>query len=405
MFERIDRIVGELAVLSAELDADVLTGKQAQRVVCAGSDIERFGVMLKTLAMRRVDATDAWKHAGARSAQAWLANTTGTTMSDAYATVELAEQLEQLPVIADAARRGLLSPGKARMIADAASKDPGSETGLLDVARFGSVTRLQKECAAARQRGAGGDAMAQIHGRRSFRDWTDPEGAYRFEGTMTPDKGARFKSALEGFADQVFGDARRAGIRDRYEAYRADALVRMADAALATATRSADTDQQQPAVPRFTERRTQLVGIVDVAALERGYTVAGETCEIAGVGPVDLAGLRRVCGDAIVDIIVTDGVDVRTLAHAGRTVTRAQYAALLAEGYECNVAGCGNTRYLEIDHLGEGWAVNRLTCNGELAFKCTHCHDLKTYKGWTDGPLQPNGKRTLIPPDRPPPDE
>ncbi len=402
MFERIDRIVGELAVLSAELDADVLTGKQAQRLVCAGSDIERFGVVVKTLAMRRVDATDAWKHAGARSPQAWLANTTGTTMSDAYATVELAEQLEQLPVIAQAARQGQLSPGKARMIADAASKDPGSETGLLELARYGSVTRLQKECAAARQRGAGGDAMAQIHARRSFRDWTDPDGAYRFEGTMTPDKGARFKSALEGFADQVFEDARRAGVRDRYEAYRADALIGMADAAIATTRAAADPPD---ALPKFTASRVQLVLIADATAWARGDTVAGETREIAGLGPIDIATAKRMCGNAVVDIAIAKGVDVRTLAHAGRTVTRAQYAALLAEGYECNVAGCGNTRNLEIDHLGDGWANDHLTCNGQLAWKCPHCHDLKSHKRWTDGPLQPNGKRTLIPPDRPPPDE
>jgi hypothetical protein len=78
---------------------------------------------------------------------------------------------------------------------------------------------------------------------------------------------------------------------------------------------------------------------------------------------------------------------------------------LLAEGYECNVAGCANNRHLEIDHLGDGWAINGLTVNGDVAFKCPHHHDLKTYKHWTDGPQQPNGKRTLNPPGRPPPDD
>jgi hypothetical protein len=34
-----------------------------------------------------------------------------------------------------------------------------------------------------------------------------------------------------------------------------------------------------------------------------------------------------------------------------------------------------------------------------VAFKCPHHHDLKTYKHWTDGPQQPNGKRTLNPPN------
>ena len=111
-----------------------------------------------------------------------------------------------------------------------------------------------------------------------------------------------------------------------------------------------------------------------------------------------------MAGDAIIDIVLTHGVDVRTLAHVQHDVTRAQYVALLAQGYECNVDGCGNTRNLEIDHLGDGWAKNKITSNNDVALKCGHCHDLKTYKGWTDGPQLPNGKRKLIPPTKPPPD-
>jgi hypothetical protein len=101
-----------------------IPGKQAQRIVCAAADIERFAVTLKTLPMRRVDQTNAWKQDGARSPQGWLADKTGTTMSDASGTVELGEQLEQLPEIAAAAKNGQLSPGKTRMIAGAASQNP-----------------------------------------------------------------------------------------------------------------------------------------------------------------------------------------------------------------------------------------------------------------------------------------
>ena len=157
-------------------------------------------------------------------------------------------------------------------------------------------------------------------------------------------------------------------------------------------------------MPKYTETRVHLVLLADASAWKRGYTVPGEICEIAGIGPVDVATAKRMCGDAIVDIVLSHGVDVRTLAHVGRTVTKAQYAALLAEGYECNVDGCGNTRNLEIDHLGDGWAVDHRTCNGQLAWKCPHCHDLKSHNGWKDGPLLANGKRTLIPPAKPPPD-
>ncbi|HEY1739362.1 MAG TPA: DUF222 domain-containing protein, partial [Acidimicrobiia bacterium] len=189
VFEQLDGINDDLTAIVADFDADLYTGKQAQRIVCAAADLERFAVTLKTLAMRRVDQTNAWKADGARSPQGWLADKTGTTMSDASGTVELGEQLEQLPEIAAAAKKGQLSPGKTRMIAGAASQDPDSEAQLLGLARTGSMTALKNECAAARLRGAGADAAAKIHARRSFRSWTDRDGAYRFEGTLTPDKG------------------------------------------------------------------------------------------------------------------------------------------------------------------------------------------------------------------------
>src|SRR5207253_3334165 len=88
------RIVDDLAGLTRDFDAGVLDGKQAQRVVCAAADIERFAVTIKTLAVRRVDETGAWRTDGSRSPQKWLARTTHTSLSDAYGTLELGEQLD-----------------------------------------------------------------------------------------------------------------------------------------------------------------------------------------------------------------------------------------------------------------------------------------------------------------------
>ncbi|HEY1739944.1 MAG TPA: hypothetical protein VGI86_14605, partial [Acidimicrobiia bacterium] len=45
----------------------------------------------------------------------------------------------------------------------------------------------------------------------------------------------------------------------------------------------------------------------------------------------------------------------------------------------------------------------RTTSNDGVAFKCSHHHNLKSYKHWTDGPQLPNGTRTLNPPTKPPP--
>ncbi|HEY3830753.1 MAG TPA: hypothetical protein VGO03_00515, partial [Acidimicrobiia bacterium] len=285
IFEQLDGVNDILAAVVGDFDGDLYTGKQAQRIVCAAADAERLAVTLKTLAMRRVDQTDAWKNDGARSPESWLANKIGTTMSDARGTVEFGAQLDALPAVTAAVKKGQLSPGKARMVAGAASHDPDSEQQLLELAKTGSMMALKSGCAAARQRGVGDDAAARIHARRSHRSWIDEEGAFRYQGVMPVEMGAKFKAALDGFTDQVFQDARRAGVREPYEAYAADAVIRMAEAATANTNPQDPDAPAAPAAPKYTASRVHLVIHVDAAAWERGYTCPGETCEVAGVGP------------------------------------------------------------------------------------------------------------------------
>ena len=114
LFEQLESVVGVLAKLSAEFDARLLSGQQAGRVVCAAEEIERYSLVLKTLAVRRVDESGVWRVDGSRSPQKWLANKTGTSLGEAYRTVELAEQLEELPEVSAAARRGVLSPAQTQ---------------------------------------------------------------------------------------------------------------------------------------------------------------------------------------------------------------------------------------------------------------------------------------------------
>ena len=67
---------------------------------------------------------------------------------------------------------------------------------------------------------------------------------------------------------------------------------------------------------------------VDHAALIRGRVEPGEICEIPGVGPIPVEVARRLAVDSILSVLVTDGVDVTTVAHAGRTIPAAVRRAL-----------------------------------------------------------------------------
>jgi hypothetical protein len=134
---------------------------------------------------------------------------------------------------------------------------------------------------------------------------------------------------------------------------------------------------------------------VDVEALRRGHAQPGELCEIAGVGPVPVSVAREVLGEAIVKLIITDGVDVVNVTHLGRGPTAAQRAALLWINPACSVLGCPRSR-IEFDHQ-KPWAETHHTRLDELDGLCQFHHDLKTRLGYAL--VEGTGKRAFVAPD------
>src|SRR5207302_1970499 len=84
-------------------------------------------------------------------------------------------------------------------------------------------------------------------------------------------------------ASVITDAARRAGRQEPAEAYAFDALLAMARAATGA-------PGARPPV--------KVIVRIDHTALVRGHTVAGETCEMAGVGPVPVAVVEELMGDA-----------------------------------------------------------------------------------------------------------
>lgn len=121
--------------------------------------------------------------------------------------------------------------------------------------------------------------------------------------------------------------------------------------------------------------------LVDHSALVRGHTVAGETCEIEGVGPVPVATARALAADSILAAIVADGFDIKSISHLGRTIPARLRTALEKRDPVCVVPGCNNRRFLEIDHI-RGFAEGGPTCLDNLARLCGHHHYQKTYLGY-----------------------
>jgi hypothetical protein len=119
-----------------------------------------------------------------------------------------------------------------------------------------------------------------------------------------------------------------------------------------------------------------------------------------------VAQARAILGDALLRFVITDGHDVRTVAHLSRRASAHQRTALLFRHDECAVSGCTTRLALQHDH-DDPWARTLETWLPNLKPVCPHHHRRKTAGGW-DWVVEPpdplTGKHRLVPrhhPDHP----
>ena len=147
-------------------------------------------------------------------------------------------------------------------------------------------------------------------------------------------------AALAPLADGAFEAARKQDRREAPEAYAFDALVALASGAGGGAS------------------GYEVMVRVDHSALVRGYALDGETCELAGFGPVSPQVVLDImdADDPFLKAILTKGKDVVGVAHLGRRPTAHQRSALDWLYPSCAVEGCGvRSQYCQTDHRAD-WA-------------------------------------------------
>jgi hypothetical protein len=372
---------------ASTIDVEDVPVEDLPGLVAAADRVERAAHALKAAAAARVAQSGAWSGGGDRTAAEWLARTTGTTASDASATIATGQRMEDLPETRAAARGGRLSPAQARAVADAASADPSAEARLLDQAAKASVGELVDACRRTKA-AADPDSEAthrRIHAARRVRCWTDTEGTAHLKATGTPESIARIRAAIDHRADQIFRKRRAEGQRESSDAYRFDALEEL-------------TTSGTTASPLPQGADAKIIVRVDHAALVRGRIEGDEVCEIAGVGPVAVSVVRSWMHDAFVAALLTKGTDIRSVVHLGRRFTALQRTAQEWRDPECCVLGCHRSGRLERDHRDD-WADTHETRLDSSDRYCSIHHRQKTVEGWM---LEPGtGKRRFLPPDHP----
>jgi hypothetical protein len=386
--------------------------------------IERLASAAKTLLAARVEQSGVAHRAGDRGAAEYLARKSGSSLGAARASLEASKKVVDLPHTTAALRRGELSRPQAEAIANAAVANPGAERSLLHKAASSSLPELREACARTR---AEADPDPEGTHRRIQRErrlcrWTDGDGAWNMAARGTRDAGSRFNATLDPIIDDLFHAARRQGRHEPREAYAFDALVELARrrstpgdmASGIYASESANGNrpvegEEGPAAgvnesavpPRSSIDPTHLALLrVDLEALVRGHTDGDELCEIAGLGPVPVAAARRLLGESILKLVITNGVAVANVTHLGRAPSMAQRIALLWSSPACSVLGCPRVHRQGIRHDHRTpWTAVRETTLDNIDRLCEHHHDLKTRRGWA---LVPGtGRRPMVPPDDP----
>jgi len=379
LLETIDEHLAGLTDALSAVEPETVSGPDAAAVVERAVRIERLGASARTRFARRVTQTGAYEQRGHKHAAGWLAEQSGESVGQALGVLKTAAQLSEAPVVDDAFKDGRLSLSQAKVAADAGALDPSSQQHLVGVAVTGSLKDLKAEASRIKRKRFGENWVRQreasVYRRRYCRIWSGTEGGVRLDAWLPTVEGARVKAALELAADKVFDEARGAGLRDRPDAYLADALVRVVTG-------------EAPAPAQVAVR-------VDAGALRRGHIDGDEVCEIPGVGPIPVAVAKDLLGDSVFHAVITDGVDVKAVTSAKRTIPTALRRALSERDGTCAVPGCNATLRLQIDHCWD-FAKDGPTKLANLQRLCPPHHAMKTRRGFRlVGP--PNARRWVGP--------
>lgn len=394
-------VVPALSGFVARLDGPSLSRPEAVALVELLTSLINTAEAARAIAGLRATEDGAHHEEAQASAAQWLAHSTYCSIGRARTALEAAAAAGSNEDLDRALRSGELTLEAAKLVSPILEVLPDAAEELIELAKYttpGTLRRhVERVKALLRSEDDEVERAEDLWAKRSLRTWQRADGAFGGSFVLAPEAYAYLMAAIEQERTVVIEEARRHVTNDgatfeAYEAYEADALVALArghrdelvfDEAPGEATPGEAPDTRtQPATGPAAGPRAHVLVRVDLAALRRGEVGPGETCEIQGVGAVPLALARELLGDAVVDLVVRDGVDVRTVCSLGRTIPRALRVALHERDRTCVVAGCTTSRRLEIDHWQVDFALGGRTELANLALLCQYHHRMKTYRGW-----------------------
>jgi hypothetical protein len=354
-----------------------MSGADAVHLVEAAARIDRLAAAARVFGAKRAVATRAWARTShAARPEQWFANVCGVSESAARQALTIADRLDELPATEERLRSGTLSVAQAAQVTAGASVDPSAEPRLLLVAERKGYRELcaQKErvIAAATDEDKARDLA---HRERHLRSWTN---GYATHGSFSgpTDEVELLLAALKLGEQAAYEHGRKTDHHEGSDAYRFDALIALAGRAGSAA--KIDTNGSDAKA----DRSRDVTRIrVDLQALLDGRTEPGEVCEIPGVGPVPVSHARKVLSHGLLELVISDGVDVQTVVSTTRHVPNALRIAIEERDPTCKIRDCGADQHLHRHHVDE-YAKYRRTTYKVLGRLCQPHHDLVTHRGY-----------------------
>jgi Domain of unknown function (DUF222)/HNH endonuclease len=371
--------------------------------------------------VREAEARDLARRQGAPSTVAWLRHTLRLRPGQARMRVQLANRCDppadqaptdwganpssgrsgwSMPATAAALGEGAVSVDHAAVVARTMAAMPTSldadqlqaaEAALATWARDydpGEVANLGKSLLHLLDADSLEEKEQRAYERRELHLTDLGDGSTRIRGQLDNESAAVVRAALDPLAapqpasEETGPDRRSAG-------------QRMADALVELARRALDGGD----LPAGHAVRPHVSVIVDLETLlaraaERG--IHPGTLEFGG--PMSAAVARRLGCDAEITRVITDSEGMPLdVGRARRTVTPAQWAALVVRDAGCAFPGCARPAAWCIAHHIVHWADGGPTDLDNLVLLCDHHHRVVHHHGW-DITLAADRRPEFLPP-------
>lgn len=408
------RAAEEVGVSLQALEAsgvENLSGPQAAEMLDVFARLRNLAAAGVTLAAGRISAVGGAAAGGGvgQRARDVVADKLGMAVSSAERLIDTATKLDDLGSTRALFLEGVLSEAEVAEVVSGASRNRAAEDDLLAAARHESFRRLRDKAAATVSPDPDADRKRAAAARagRGIKTWSSAAEGFGYLKAFGPtDVMARFAAHLNAEGEERFRAARASGNHEASGAYRFDALMALAGLAVSDdgmgtvrvqgggpGTEANSSGSVNAARPGGPGPRDTLLMRIDIDAWLRGYTEPGEVCDIAGLGTVPVSVIRDRLGDSVVKVLISKGVDLKTVVHPGRTFPSHLLTALAWAETRCANPGCDRRLGLQRDHV---WPVGKggQTSFDNLQFLCGGCHAEKTRKDY------PNGTSWSRPEDR-----